>query len=149
MKDTTTPATHAAALTAAQSLAATLASVPTVSQAIANYVNKAGKCSWKELYAVFGHAEDTESHRKQFSLLLVSLVKRGQINACHRCGVGRKIADRYYTSIEDNPTVISTNITPPPQNNTMTAPVWVPPVCSALRPGALDYKRYASHGHQC
>ncbi|MDD5031292.1 MAG: hypothetical protein PHH58_17655 [Rhodoferax sp.] len=37
----------------------------------------------------------------------------------------------------------------PRQNNTMTAPVYVPPPCAALRPGALDYQRYASFGHGC
>jgi len=31
----------------------------------------------------------------------------------------------------------------------MTAPVYAPPACSVLRPGALDYQRYATRGVRC
>jgi hypothetical protein len=40
-------------------------------------------------------------------------------------------------------------VVPPRQHNTMTAPIYVPPPNPAMRPGALDYQRYASRGFRC
>jgi hypothetical protein len=39
--------------------------------------------------------------------------------------------------------------TPAPTYNTMDAPPYVPGPGPVLRPGAMDYKRYATRGHRC
>ncbi len=130
-------------------LAETLATVPTVSQAITNYVNKVGKCSWLDLYAIFGHEEDTETHRKQFGVLLSDLCKCGHICASQPHVGAMKRENRYYTRMEERTTEITTAITPPRQISWKAADDYKVKNHPALRPGALDYQRHASRGVRC
>jgi hypothetical protein len=148
---TTMTPEHQATATA-PSLANTLPAVPCVSQAITNYIHKARRCSWDALWEIFGPDVYTESRRKQFSLALADLVSRGKISV-HQQYSDHLLVHRYYTPPDVMHTPDCAHAapvrTPPAQNNTMKAPVWVPPVCSVHRQGALDYQRYASHGHRC
>jgi hypothetical protein len=40
-------------------------------------------------------------------------------------------------------------LVPPRQHNVMHGPTYQPAAGTALRPGALDFMRLASHGHRC
>ncbi len=145
--------THIAAAVAiaeAQSLRATLAAVPTVNQAIVNYINKQGRCSFVELYSIFGPEEDSEGNRKKFSTRMKDLVDRGLISAsqAEKTG-GIRLQDRIYLPATAAQMERAQAITPPPQINTMKAPVYVPPASGVLRQGALDYQSHASRGGRC
>ncbi len=140
----------AVAIAKAQSLRATLAAVPSVNQAIVNYINKQGRCSFMELYSIFGPEEDNEAARKKFSTRMKDLVDRDLITASQAKKTGGiRLQDRIYLPATTAQAERAKAITPPPQINTMTAPVYVPPASTVLRPGALDYQRYASRGVRC
>lgn len=117
-------------------------------QAITRYINENGKCSWLDLYENFGPEADTPSARNDFGARLASLSRSGHIHACQALHGNAPRDQRYYTRYQEH-TRQTTNLTPPACYDMLRAPVYVPPPCSVLRPGALDYQRHASHGVRC
>lgn len=133
--------------TTAKRLEAASTSVPSTPQAIVNYIHKVGRCSWLELYGIFGHETYNQKRRAEFSRTLLDLVESGQIKTGLKDVRGVPIADRFYQSLEVPRTQI--HPTRPAQYKVMSAPVWVPAPCVPLRPGATDFRACPSHGARC
>ncbi|MDD2811684.1 hypothetical protein [Rhodoferax sp.] len=117
-------------------------------QAITRYINENGKCSWLDLYENFGPEADTPSARNDFGARLASLSRSGHIRACQGIKNNKPREERCYARPQTHTDPIAP-ITPPACYDMLRAPVYVPPPCSVLRPGALDYQRHASHGVRC
>lgn len=139
----------------APTLAETYANVPTVSQAIVNYVQKAGSSTFAELFEIFGPDNVCpQTARKSFIAQLRYLTSRHEL-ALH----GRQAKGYSFDSLVITPPgVTPPEVTAParhplratpPQNDVLHAPVWVPPACSVLRPGALAHQKHASFGVRC
>lgn len=135
--------------------------------ALLKLVNQRGQCSAAELYAQFCQDLANGQERRRLALRLSYLVMTEQL-----CRQGRGQTAQYWLGLQagaptgraatrppghpplpDLPPYVSQfanpTTTPAPSYNSMAAPPWVPPPGPALRPGALDYQRYASHGHRC
>ena len=133
-----------------------------------NFVNQRGHATWLELFTAFGDGPaDSKSATQRFSKKLEYLVYVEKLQV-----TGRGTTRNFYISpTADQPTPrrgLTTahatqasgsdalvhrayygQLVPPRQFNTMTAAPYVPPTHAAMRPGALDYQRYASHGQRC
>lgn len=134
-----------------------------------NFVNQRGHATWLELFTAFGDGTASEKGSSQrFSKKLEYLVYGEKLQASGR-GTTRTF---YLGRMAGQPTLGRGRITthagqadgcnggrisgsyagqlvPPRQFNTMDAAPYVPPAQTAMRPGALDYQRYSSHGDQC
>jgi hypothetical protein len=71
------------------------------------------------------------------------------------CGRGRTDVHAGYTDAGNGGQITEPTYTypgqlvAPRQTNTMAADPYVPPTQTAMRPGSLDYQRYASFGDRC
>lgn len=143
-------------------------------QEILKFVNQRCLARWTDLFSAFGEGpEDSRAARHRFGKKLEYLVYTGRLQATGR-GMYRMFAlgsdahaavpARGRTNTQAgqcsgvavltealNPQLLrfAGQLVPPRQFNTMDAPPYVPPAHTSARPGSLDYKRYASHGHQC
>lgn len=138
-----------------------------VNLALLNLVKQYGSSSYTMLYDQFADLDlDPETAHAKFVRKLDYMVSLDQLQYTGRgksrrfflgpmAGqrpLGGKAAHDSYL-----PTVVDASLAraypgplvPPRQLNPMTAPVYVPPPNPALRPGALDYQRYASFGNRC
>ena len=139
--------------------------------ALLNHVARHGEVGYAELFAAFEDAAPSDrvriarlnsklnyltttdrlqstgrGSRRVFSLgesANLHVSQRGRINAKAGQADGSDIP-RPYPQVQ-----LAGQRVPPRQFNTMDAPPYVPPAHSSIRPGSLDYKRYASLGHQC
>lgn len=136
-----------------------------------NFVNQRGHASWADLFAAFGDGSASEKGSTQrFGKKLEYLLYTGRL-IC----TGRGTARVFYIGPEATQPVPARGLTtaragqvqgsdaaptyqhlqylgavvPPRQFNTMDSDPYVPPTQVAMRPGALDYQRYASHGDHC
>lgn len=155
MKDTTTQATLAAALAAAQSLAATLATVPTVGDAVVNYVTKMGRVGFSELFETFGPENVcAQRARKSFIELLRCLASSHKIAIHGRQDKGYSL-DNLVISLPEAATPSDSQETPvpirtrAPQYDVMHGDAYVHVLAPPTRAGALNFKRFATKGVRC
>ena len=136
-----------------------------------NFVNQRGHTTWAELFAAFGDGSDSEPGSiKRFSKKLEYLLYtqklqatgkarsrvfsigpmagkvaavRGRVNA-HAGQVDGNAIERPYPHLQ-----CLGEVTPPRQYDAMHGEPYTHVLPAPTRLGALDYKRWASHGHQC
>lgn len=131
---------------------------------ILNFVNRRGHATWAELFAAFGDGSANEKGSTQrFSKKLEYLVYVEKLQATGRGRArsfyigpmaGKPYSGRGRTDVCSAPCPLTPHytpvtLTPPRQFNTMGAEPYVPPAQCAMRPGSLDYQRYASFGNRC
>jgi hypothetical protein len=137
-----------------------------------NFVNQRGEASFHALCANFGPSEPaSRSARQQFIGKLSYLVRTQQL-----CKRGHGLTAHYWLgalACQPQPqpappqpkrcvlppadSLLPQHISPwqipitatPPAYDAMHAPAYLPPAMTAMRPGALDYRAIASHGHRC
>lgn len=136
-----------------------------------NFVNQRGHATWLELFTAFGDGPaDSKPATQRFSKKLEYLVYLEKLQAsgrgtsrsfsispnAHQPVPGRGLttaragqvqglaAEPTYEHLQCQGAVV-----PPRQFNTMAAAPYVPPAHAVMRPGALDYQRYTSHGDRC
>jgi hypothetical protein len=150
-----------------------------VNQALLTLVKQYGQASFGLLFDQFGDLELSASYaHRRFGRKLQYLCYTDQLMR-HGMGLGKKavyslgplafkrqpgttrampVTTAYGTVIHaaSQPTGLAaqdpgqTSRALPRQYDVMRAPVLqAPPCCQVLRPGALDYQRYASHGARC
>ncbi len=156
MKDTTTQAALAAALAAAQILAATLATVPTVGEAVVNYVTKMGRVGFSELFETFGPENVcAQRARKSFIELLRFLASSHKIAIHGRQDKGYSLDNLVITlpevaaSDDDGQAPAAPIPTQAPQYDAMHCDAYVHVLSPPIRPGSLDFQRYRTHGNKC
>lgn len=134
-----------------------------------NFVNQRGQASWRDLFASFGDGDaSSRADCKRFCKKLVNLTYTKRLQATGR-GMYRMFsihpAAAAATPARGCTTALANQVdgsdAPHPYahlqcpGGLVPARVYVstepycPPAAAALRPGALDYRRYASRGHQC
>lgn len=140
--------------------------------AILNHVQSRGQCTGHDLIALFCHDPAVRYHHQRFIKKLSYLVDSAQLQ---RLGSGRW-ADSTFTLGEraGRPPASAAKIgrppkaaasapnmsehaftyhipavATPPAYDAMHAPLYTGTSLVAHRPGALDYKRYASRGNRC
>lgn len=133
-----------------------------------NFVAQRGRATWLELFTAFGEGElasrtatRTFSKKLEYLVYVEKLQAAGRGNSrsfylhpdAHQPTPGRSRVD-VHAGQADGGLVLAAKVyhgqlVPPRQFNTLSDAPYVPPAHSAMRPGSLDYKRYASHGNQC
>lgn len=139
-----------------------------------NFVNQRGEVSFTTLFANFGGGDlACRRTRRQFICRLSYMVRNQQL--CKR-GYGLTayywlgaLACQPQPQLQPKPQAPKRCVLPPadsllpehispwqipitataPAYDAMHAPLYQPPVMTAMRPGALDYRAIASHGHRC
>lgn len=128
------------------------------SQAVLTYVASNANCTFAVLRGEF-HPGYKSGSLHSFRSKLNSLVKAGHLAMIYTDGVGTYQTGSGVKRSKPEPAIEPVaipayvasryRITPPAQYDRMHAPHYVPETDPALRPGALDYKRFSSHGHRC
>lgn len=137
--------------------------------ALLNFVNQRGQASWAELFAAFGEGDasaTTDARRFSCKLEYLTLTQRLQHTGRARSRIfsigplaGKAATLRGRTTTKVGQADGSDTARPYPHLQHLGAVVparlhvatgtYVPPTQTAMRPGALDYKRHASHGFPC
>jgi hypothetical protein len=123
----------------------------TLQTMLVNYLSERGEpCGFEELWIACGpHSigealgdEVIEAKRQHFRRRLAKLVEQGRL---HSRG---KRADRIWFVPVHEP-VIQDRVAQPRRLDVMRGGIWRPYPGPAMRPGADDHRRYASHGARC
>ena len=132
--------------------------------ALLNLVKQYGQCGYGLLFDQFGDLElGTEQAHRKFQKRLEYLVYMDRLEFS---GHGRQRKFWLVPAGLPRPAMLNPACTPaltaaqaavsyvgpkvpPRQTDVMHADVYVPGPGLALRPGALDFKRHASHGNRC
>lgn len=141
---------------------------------VLNFVNQRGSATWLALFTAFGEGDvssKTATHR--FGKKLEYLVYTGRLQGAGRgkartfClgpEAGLTVPARGRTTtrtgqcsgvavlaeaMHPRPLHFAGQLVPPRQFDAMHGDAYIHVLPAPTRPGALDYKRYASLGHQC
>lgn len=134
-----------------------------------NFVNQRGTATWGDLFAAFGDGSDSEKGSiSRFNKKMEYLLHTEQLQCA---GIGKSrvfsigpMANKATPArgrVASKAGSVDGSDTPhpyphlkylggvvPPRQHVSTDP-YSPPPNTVLRPGAMDYRRYGSHGHQC
>ena len=123
------------------------------------YVAKEQPCDFTELRQRFGGPDGSSAAKVIFQKRLAYLVSKGRLQTIN-CGTkphweipehdtddepNRQNTEKLTRSVDD---WVGTVVLPR-QHSVLDGPVYVPEPDTAMRPGALDYRRVASHGVRC
>lgn len=122
---------------------------------ILNHVAQHESCGFEALFALFGEVPHDQEARTRFSKRLSYLTFSGQLQITNRNSQRHWCAPQAVEAPE--PAVVSEealpawvgSVAPSPRNDVMHCPVYVPDRAPVLRPGAMDFKRFASRGDRC
>lgn len=137
-----------------------------VNQALLRLVKQYGQASYSLLFDQYGDVDLSANYANtRFANKLGYLCQTEQLQ---RSGFGHKamytlgpraFKSKYGTAPVQQPQVVLTPVEAagsylvskalPNQYDVMRAPQFTPPPATVLRPGALNYQRYASHGDRC
>lgn len=129
-----------------------------VSQAVLCYVYEHPDCEFKELQTLFypdapsGKGSATEGFRARLAYLVsVGHLKRTQIDSVCGYRIGNGIRppkpEPVHAAVEAADPALQR--TPSAQYDRMHGSAFIYTMSEPTRPGALDFKRIASHGYQC
>lgn len=145
-----------------------------VNYELLKFVNQRGRAAWLDLFNAFGEGpDDSRMARHRFGKKLEYLIYTGRLQAS---GKGKyrmfslgpdantEVPARGRTNSQAgqcsgvavltealNPQLLqyAGQLVPPRQYDAMHGETYTHVLPAPTRPGALDYKRWASHGHQC
>ena len=129
---------------------------PSVNDAIVDYVGKMSRCSFTELFEIFGPDNvGPERARKSFIELLRCLSSSHKIAILGRQDKGYSLDNLVITlppevvpDVEGQAPVAPIR-TQAPQYDAMHGDAYVHVLPPPTRPGSLDFQRYRSHGYLC
>ena len=139
-----------------------------------NFVNQRGTAAWRDLFNAFGEGPvDSKASRHRFGKKLEYLVYTGRLQASGKGrtrtfsigpGANQAVPARGRTNspsgqcsgvsvlvdvMQPQMLHFAGRLAPPHQYDVMNAPVYTHVLPAPTRPGALDFKRYDTHGVRC